>query len=106
MSHPSHFYSASPSTPTITNIAFPAFETFTVEWSEPAEMIDDIDFNIVPKNLNCTRGNNIMYTCEYNKFLHGQTYTLTISALYCGTRRGSEASATVNLQGIEMDLSC
>ena len=106
MSHPSHFYSASPSTPTITNIAFPAFETFTVEWSEPAEMIDDIDFNIVPKNLNCTRGTNMMYTCEYNRFLHGQTYTLTISALYCGTRRGSEASATVNLQGIEMNLSC
>ena len=90
-----------PSTPTITNIAFPAFETFTVEWSEPAEMIDDIDFNIVPKNLNCTRGTNIMYTCQYNtKSLH-QTYTLTISALYCGTRRGSEASATVNLQGID-----
>ena len=40
----------------------------------------------------------MMYTCEYNRFLHGQTYTLTISALYCGTRRGSEASATVNLQ--------
>ena len=77
-----------------------------MEWSEPAEMIDGIDFNIVPNNLNCTRGTNTMYTCQYNAKSLGQTYTLAISALYCGTQRGNKAIATVNLQGTEMNLSC
>ena len=106
MSHPSHFSLASPQAPTITNIAFTAGRTFTVEWSESAELIDGIDFNIVPDTLNCTRGTNTMYTCQYNAKSLGQTYTLTISALYCGTQRGSEGNATIHLQGIGMDLSC
>ena len=47
-----------------------------------------------------------MYTCQYKYESLDQTYTLTISALYCGTQRGSEANATIHLQGIGMDLSC
>ena len=106
MPHPTHFYLASPPAPTITNVTFTTPDTFTVEWSEPAGMVDGIDFNIVPSTLNCTRGSNTMYTCQYNTKSPCQTYTLTLSALYCGTRREIEANATVNLQGIEMDLSC
>ena len=102
MSHPSHFSPASPPAPTITYIAFFASRAFSVEWSEPVEMID---FNIVPNTLNCTRGTNTRYTCQYSAKSLRQTYTLTISALYCGSQRGSEANATVYLQGIEMDFS-
>ena len=105
MSHPSHFSPASPPVPTITYITFFASRAFSVEWSEPVEMIDGIDFNIVPNTLNCTRGTNTMYTCQYSAKSLRQAYTLTISTLYCGTQRGSEANATVHLQGIEMDLS-
>ena len=105
MFHSSHFSLASPPAPTITNIAFTTGETFIVEWSEPTEVIDGIDFNIIPNNLNCTRGTNTMYTCQYTKSQR-RTYTLTISALYCGAQRGSEANATIYLQGTQMNLSC
>ena len=105
MSHPSHFSPASPPAPTITYITFFASRSFSVEWSEPVEMIDGIDFNIVPNTLNCTRGTNTMYTCQYSAKSLRQAYTLTISTLYCERQRGSEANATVHLQGIEMNLS-
>ena len=95
--------SAPPPAPNVTNISFAVGTSFSVEWSEPVEIVDGTDFYIAPNDLNCTRDTVTMSTCQYSIANQGQTYNITVSThnstLNCGTQR-SEATATVNLQGM------
>ena len=96
-----HFSPAPPPVPVIVNVSFAACTNFTVEWSEPTEMVDGFDPNIDPSDLQCSRDNMTTYTCQFSRVHLGQAYTFTVSALYCGTVKGDEAIITVNLQGMQ-----
>lgn len=95
--------SAPPPASNITNVGFAVGESFSVEWSEPAEVVDGIDFYIVPDELNCTRDSVTISTCQYSTAHLGQAYNFTVlthnNTPNCGTQE-SEATITVNLQGM------
>ena len=96
--------SAPPPAPNITNVGFAVGESFSVEWSgESAEVVDGIDFYIVPDELNCTRDSVTISTCQYSTAHLGQAYNFTVlthnNTPNCGTQE-SEATVTVNLQGM------
>ena len=94
---------APPPVPNITNVSFTVGASFSVEWSEPTEIVVGTDFYIAPNDLNCTRDNVTISTCLYSIAHLGQAYTFTVSTYNntpnCGTQI-SEATVTVNLQGM------
>lgn len=96
--------SAPPPAPNITNVSFTVGASFSVEWSEPAEIVDGTGFYIAPNDLNCTRDNVTISTCLYSTAHLGQVYNFTVSTYNntpnCGTQI-SEATVTVNLQGTQ-----
>ena len=98
---------APPLAPNITIVSFAGGASFSVEWSESAEVIDGIDFYIVPDELNCTGDSVTVSTCQYSTAHLGQTYNFTVltynNTPNCGTQQ-SEATVTVNLQGMCINI--
>ena len=94
---------ASPPAPNISNVSFAVGRSFSVEWSESAEVVDGIEFYVVPDELNCTRDSVTVSTCQYSTAHLGQAYNFTVlmhnNTPNCGTQQ-SEATVTVNLQGM------
>ena len=95
--------SAPPPAPNITNVGFAVGRSFSVEWSESAEVVDGIEFHIVPDELNCTRDSVTVSRCQYSTAHLGQAYNFMVltynNTPNCGTQQ-SEATVTINLQGM------
>ena len=95
---------APPPAPNITNVSFTVGASFSVEWSEPTEIVDGTDFYIAPNDLNCTRDNVTISTCLYSTGHLGQVYNFTVSTHNntpdCGIQI-SEVTVMVNLQGMQ-----
>ena len=95
---------APPPAPNITSVSFTVGARFSVEWSEPAEIVDGTNFYVASNDLNCTRDNVTMSTCQYSTAHLGQAYNFTVfthnNTPNCGAQI-SEATVTVNLQGMQ-----
>lgn len=95
---------APPLAPNITSVSFTVGASFSVEWSKPAEIVGGTDFYIASNDLNCTRDNVTMSTCQYSTAHLGQLYNFTVfthnNTPNCGTQI-SEATVTVYLQGMQ-----